>query len=326
MSDIVLDQEKLDNILSGLPFTLNEKQMKFIVGFINGTGHWCLLSPAGGGKSLMMLVLSKYYGDEMIFTSSTGISSENMPEGISSGTTHGVMSLPTKPATDYDYRKVSSKCSKILASSSIVKLIAFDEAFYLNSDSLDVLLRRKTRFDKKTAKRDRRDIRFLFVGDTCQGTTITDKPLKVELSKRHGHHLMFMTDLWENMDITYAMLDKVERQDDRNFKAALDVIRYYEKDRLPKCLEWINKRYGLTPPENSILLAATNKTVSKTNDWYLKNNPNPKQVYQSTQSGIVNKKEIPVGDSFTACVGLRVLTINNQRDGLWQNEIGRAHV
>ena len=215
----MVDKEKLAHVLSGLPITLNEYQLNFIKMFISTGGNWCLLGLAGTGKSTIMFVLKLYYGDEIVFFASSGVASLNMPNGIGDGTGHSSLALPLNPSTEYDHKKISSKCSGIFASSDLVKIIVIDEAYGYNSDNLDMIHRRITRFNKKTAKRGRRDIRLLLTGDPCQQITIADEEVKFELKKRWGHHLMFKSTVWDLFEFQYAVLGKVERQKDKAFKA-----------------------------------------------------------------------------------------------------------
>ena len=123
--------------------------------------------------------------------------------------------------------------------------------------------KRIQRFNKRTNKRKRRDIRLLVVGDSLQATTIADAELQQELKVRWGSHLMFNSTVWDRFNFNYAVLNKVERQKDKVFKACLHVIRYYQEERLPKCLQWLNKKHRPFYSVDKLVLAATNKTVDR---------------------------------------------------------------
>ncbi|AGH32234.1 helicase [Vibrio phage 11895-B1] len=314
-----LDEEKLNSVLSGLPFTLNDKQYKFIVAFINSNGNWILNGIAGSGKSTIMLVLKKYYGDEIVFFASSGVANLSLPEQIGNGTGHSGLSLSTKPATEIDYKKVSRKCTEIFGSSDLVKIIVIDEFYGYNSDNLDLIHRRIQRFNKKSGKRKRRNIRLLGVGDPAQQITICDEDLQEEYAKRWGHHLMFKSDVWERFDFTYAVLDKVERQKDPIFKACLDVIRYNQEDRFERCLAWINKRVNTRYPSDRLVLAATNKTVDVINNKVLARNHNKKHTFYAKIDGNFNMRDVLVKDKVTLCKDLKVMLINNDQEGRWVN-------
>lgn len=311
--------KKLGSILEGLPFTLNEQQLSFITKFIESGGNWCLSGLAGSGKSTIMLVLKKYYGDEIVFFASSGVASLNMPENIGNGTGHSGLSLPLTLSTELNHKKVSFGTSALFASSDLIKIIVIDECYGYNSDNLDMISRRIERFNKRTNKRQKRNIRLLLVGDPAQQITITDKQLKSDLKDRWGHHLMFRSQVWARFNFKYAVLNKVERQKDKVFKACLDVIRYYEEDRFLKCLRWLNKNYSSMPPKDKLVLAATNKTVDRINEGFLQQNPNRKTNFYGMKNGKFNMKDLLVKDHFVACVGRKVMTVNNDKEGRWVN-------
>ncbi len=311
--------EKLQKILEGLPFTLNEKQLNFVIRFINGEGHWCLNGLAGSGKSSIMLILKRYYEDEIVFFASSGVANLSLPESIGNGTGHSGLGLPMKPSTEINHKKISRKCSDLFASSDLVKIIVIDEFYGYNSDNLDMIHKRIQRFNKRSGKRKRRNIRLLGVGDPAQQVTIVDENTAEELENRWGHHLMFKADVWERFDFTYATLDKVERQNDKVFKACLDVVRYYEQGRFDKCLRWLNRQVNSHYPSDRLVLAATNKTVDVTNAKVLARNPNEKVTFYANLKGEFNMKDVLVKDKFVACVGLKVMTINNDIEDRWVN-------
>lgn len=315
----IIDEKRLDDILSGLPYTLNDKQLKFVRCFIESDGNWSLSGLAGSGKSTIMLILKGYYKDEIVFFASSGVANLSLPEQIGNGTAHSGLSLSMKPANEINYRKVGMKCSQLFASSSLIKIIVIDEIFGLNSDNLDLIHRRIQRFNKRKGKREKRNIRLLVVGDSCQQVTICDEDTQEELERRWGHHLMFRSEVWGRFSFNYAVLDKVERQRDPVFKACLEVIRYYQVGRFEKCLRWINKRVNTRYPTDRLLLAATNKTVDATNRKVLALNPNPKFTFESKLRGNFNMKDVLVKDEFVACVGLKVMTVNNDKDDRWVN-------
>jgi hypothetical protein len=222
-------------------------------------------------------------------------------------------------ATEVTYKKVGTKCSQIFATSDLVKIVVIDEVYGHNSDDLDVIHRRFKRFNKKTGRRKARNIRLLVVGDPPQQITIADDELKAALKERWEHHLMFMSTVWDRFDFTYAALTKVERQKDPTFKACLDVIRYYEEDRFPKCLKWLNKRHRPNYSPDRLVLAATNKTVDKINNEVLSKNTNPKFTFYGRTEGTFDMRDLTAKVEFVACVGRRVMTVNNDREGRWVN-------
>lgn len=315
------EKESLDWLYEKACVSLNDKQKAFLHHFIfKNKGHGVLSGIAGSGKSTVMSLLKKYYGDEIVFFGASGVASLNLPDNIGVGTGHSCLSLPTKPATELNYKKVSPKCSNLFASSDLVKIIVIDEAYSYNSDTLDVIWRRIERFNKRTSKRKARNIRLLLVGDSGQMVTIADEDLKKELQQRWGSHLMFRSTVWDRFNFTHYVFDKVERQDDKVFKACLDVIRYNQTERYDKCLSWLNKRYTSDYSVDSLVLAARNKTVDKINKQVLDKNPNVKTHFPVKISGKFDMRDVLIReDGITLCEGLSVMTVNNDKDDRWVN-------
>lgn len=308
--------ENLDWLYEQAPFTLNQKQQDFLHHFINvNKGHAALIGTAGVGKSALMWLLKQYYGDEIIFMADTGVASLNMPDGIGIGTGHSILSLPTKPANELTYRKVSKKTQQILGASDKVKIIVIDEVFGYNSDTLDVIWRRIERYNKAGGKRKRRDIRLLVVGDPIQKITIAKPEMKRELAQRWGHHLMFCSKVWDRFKFTTYVLDQVERQEDKTFKACLDVIRYNQRHRFTKCLQWLNQRYTGTYPEEDLVLCATNKKVDEINNYFLERAEGIKMTYKPIKKGKFDMRDVLIREEGTTlCEGLRVMLVKNLPD------------
>lgn len=321
LGGLMIDWEKFNEIEKGLGFSLNEDQRIFLTDFISkGKGNATLNGVAGAGKSLMMSILKKYYGNKIVFFGSTGVSSQNLPDNIGIGTTHSCLSLPTKLSTEYNHKNVSGKCSNIFAKSDVVEIIVIDEAYIHNSDNLDMIWRRIQRFNKGNAKRKKRNIRLLLVGDSCQALTITNKTLKLALNERWGHPLMFRSTVWDRFKFTHYVLDKVERQNDKIFKACLDVIRYNQEERLDKCLLWLNKKVIDKVDPTVTVLAATNNTVDRINAQALGDNPNHKIHFNPEIKGNFNIKDTLMREEgVTLCEGLKVMTIVNSIEGDWIN-------
>jgi hypothetical protein len=316
----VIDEklQSVNDLIASASVPLNEKQQMFLHKFISSNRHGILQGIAGVGKGEMIKLLKKWYGEELAVFCSTGVASQNL--SCSYGTAHAYLSLPIKPATEYDYKKVSSKSSGLLGGSDKIKIILIDEAFLLNSDNLDVIWRRLERFNRKYRKRKKRNIRLVLVGDTGQSVTIADDDLKAELKSRWGSHLMFESSVWGRFNFEYYVLDKVERQEDKVFKACLDVIRYNQKERFDKCFKWLNKRQSNQYNPEWIYLAATNKQVDSINESVLNNNPNEKFHFPALIQGDFNIKDTLVRENgVTICKGLKVMTITNEEYGRWSN-------
>ena len=318
MVDEVLD--RLEEVLQKIPFNLNKDQLGFILEYIRGKGHFSLLGTAGVGKSVIIQVLKLYYEDEMVLSAASGVANQGLCDGKGGdGTTHKVMSLPFYLGDQKAIQKVNRTCSAIFAGSDLVKHICIDEAYMHNPEHLMVILKRLERFNKKTAKRGRRNIRLLFVGDPCQlGSILSDKD-KEYLLETYGSHLMFESNVWRDFSPTIRVLSKVERQKDKTFTAFLEVLRYGQEDRYEGALKWINKRVNYNYDNSKFTVATYLKTVNAVNTKVLNSMTTQKYVSKAVVTGDFNFKENGVEEEITLCEGLECITTVNDKNGDFSN-------
>lgn len=316
-----MNDKKIEDYYGELPFPLTDGQHKALVGITrNNKGHCALLGVQGSGKSTIMELLAKFYGNEIIFCASSGTASKNLPNNIGSGTAHSVLSLSTEMATpDFITHKVGRNTAELFQGSDLIKVVVIDEAFAMDSDKLYTMLARVKRFNKATKNRDLRSIRLILVGDCCQRLPIASDKEKLYMEEKHGHWLMFKSDMWGEYNIKTYMLTEVKRQDDKVFKACLDVIRYGQVERYPKALEWLNKRYSKVYDDSNLLLAPTNKVVEKANLLSLQRNPNKKGTWKSTIKGKYNIKDSQLEPIVTLAVGSPVIGVINHESGEYCN-------
>lgn len=309
--------KRIEDYYGELPFPLTEGQQRALVGITRGDyTHCSILGINGSGKTTIMELLKKFYGDEIIFCASSGVASKNLPNNIGVGTSHSVLSLSTEMADDHFISKgVSRTTNNLFQSSSLIKVVVVDEAFALDSDKLYTMFKRIERFNKATKSRQARSIRLILVGDCCQRLPIASKEDKQYMTNKHGHWLMFKSNLWTKYKIKTFMLTEVKRQEDKVFKACLDVIRYGQTHRYEGALAWINQRVSAEYDESALLLAPTNAVVTRANELSLANNPNKKATWKATITGKYNMKDSPLKPSVTLAIGSPVIGVINQEGG-----------
>lgn len=311
--------KRIEDCYHILPFPLKPSQEEFLKSFTEGEGHFCLTAEAGAGKTTIMSVLKEFYGDKMVTFASTGIANQNLFNGEGGdGTAHRGLSLPTDIHTDEDIRKVSPACQKLLGSSDLVEIIVIEEFAMLNPDNLYVILQRLSRFNKRTSKRKKRNIRLLLIGDVLQLPSVIPK-VKQQLIDLYGGHLIFKSKPWYDAKFTVMKLREVNRQQDPVFIEALNVLRYGIESRYDRLLAWLNKRYNPNYDKNQLLLAATNSIVEVANQNALVATGNPIGRYKATVSGKFNKRDCPVDDEICLAVGVDIITLVNHREGLFCN-------
>lgn len=312
--------EKLRKIIEGVPYTLDKEKIKFMEDYISGKGHATLLGEAGSGKSVVLELLKKYFGDEMVVFAATGVANQNLFGGMGgNGTAHSGLSIPLGMATSKDFKEVGRKCSEIFASSDLVKHIVIDEAYMLNADNLKVILHRIQRFNKKNAKRQQRNIRLLLIGDPLQLPCIVDQQAKDYMYREYGSHLLFRSRVWESMNIQTHVLQNVYRQGDKVFKAALNVLRFGQEERYDGVLKWLNKRVQSRYPRDMFTVAAYNKQVDQVNGRILAMMRSQKWNYTAEVVGEFNLKDNGVEEFITLAEGLECITTINDQDGNFNN-------
>lgn len=314
--------DKLKNIVEGLPFKLTEEQLFFIEDFIRSKGHAICIGDSGVGKTTVMWLLHKYYGSSILFGASSGVATVNLPDNIGYATGHKIFNLSVGEAIDKDYKR---SCPKILTNSDLIKIIVIDEAFCYNSQDLDQVLNQVRKLNKATKRRHQRDIRLLLVGDPLQRLPIVSDQLKSKLCKKYGHYYMFESTIWSQFNPKAYVLTEVKRQSGEDpksvwFRKALQVIRYGMEQHYDTVLKGLNKFVvGDNYEEGSLYLAPTNALVNGYNAEYLKKNPNMKFTFKAQFGKKYDQKEFPMEKEVTVAEGCKVLCLVNCPEGTYQN-------
>ena len=310
---------KVEDLFGELPFELTEGQKTFLRKVTTSKGHFCLAGVQGAGKSTVMEILAKFYGDSAVFCASTGVASQNIPNNLGIGTAHRTLSLFRELSEPLGISKVGKPCQNLLGPSDLIKVIVVDEAYCLHADHLHVMLKRIERFNKGTKKRKHRKIKLILVGDPLQRLPIVSDKDKQIMTERYGHWLMFKSTMWKESNIETYILDEVKRQKDKVFKACLDVIRYGEESRYDGALKWLNKRVNTKYDRDNLLLAPTNRLVGVANDRALHNNPNEQGTFTAEVSGKYSMQDCPADMDITLAAGLDIITLVNDQEGRFAN-------
>jgi hypothetical protein len=310
---------KISNYYGEVPFELTEGQKNFLEGFTTSEGHYSLAGIQGSGKTTIMELLAKFYGDEIIFCATSGVASQQLPNNLGSGTAHRILGLPIEVSDGIKVSKVPKACQELLGTSDLIKVIVIDEAYCANSHLLWVALQRIKRFNKATTKRKVRSIRLLLVGDPLQRLPICSDQDKDIMKKRYGHYLMFKSNVWREAEISTYILDEVKRTNDKIFKACQDVIRYGIESRYEKTLAWLNTRVSQDYDKSLLLLAPTRSTVKRANTLALDKNPNPTYRFPATPWGKFNMREAGIEPFVDFCLGQEIITLINHAEGDFVN-------
>ena len=308
---------KIQDYYGELPFEPTKGQKNFLESFTTSEEHYSLAGIQGSGKTTIMELLAKFYGDEIVFCATSGVASQQLPNELGSGTAHRILGLPIEISDNIS--KVPKSCQELLGPSDLIKIIVVDEAYTLTSYLLWVALQRVKRFNKVTTKRGIRSIRLLLVGDPLQRLPICSDQDKLTMNQKYGHWLMFKSKVWAEANIATYILDEVKRTEDKVFKACQDVIRYGITSRYERTLEWLNKKVNKNYDKQQLLLAPTRNTVKRSNGSALENNPNPTYRLDAVKWGKFNLKDAGIEPFCDFCLGQEVITLINHKEGDFVN-------
>lgn len=311
--------------------TLNNGQQA-VYNLIEEGHNVCVLNSCGGtGKSYLLRKLQQDFGHETVFVSTTGVSAIN----IGGSTFHSALSIPLGYPTPKDLRKVSNKTQDLFAS-GVVKRICIDEGSMLSPSGWFTFMKRLERFNKRTKKRDERNIQVIIFGDVFQLGDVQKKDSQdYALAKEHFRtdRFYFMRE-FEEMRFKFVDLTKNERQSNVEMRKMLGYIRTggYDleadvmttegeaKARVKEAVDWFNSKcYRFPLPKGVTTIATTNATVDTYNKRIFMQNKNKAGVYRASITGSIKENEYPCEAVLRLKPDLRVMTLRNDKEGRWVN-------
>ena len=310
---------KMRGLFSMFPFELTKGQQHALEVIADG-GHVFLQGAAGSGKSTIMDAVKAYYSDRAIFCATTGIANQrlfNYQGGM--GTAARIFGLPIGVATAKTWKEMSRYCNEVFFTNDKIEAVIIEECGMLNSEQITLIQNVIHRANKKSKKRRERQIQLILCGDTLQLGCVVGGDIRPYLEDTYGSALFFKAKAFKELDFKVCLLDEVKRQEDKVFKAALDVLRYGNTDRIDKCIAWFNRQYKGLPPKGLPLLSATNKVVDRENQKALDLNPNDSGVYTAAITGDYDIKNCPIPYELELKVGLTVMTLINDQEGRYMN-------
>ena len=310
---------KMRELFSMFPFELTKGQQRSLETIADG-GNVLVIGDAGSGKSTIMEAVKAYFGDKVIFCATTGIANQrlfNYQGGM--GTAARIFGLPTEIATPKVWKEMSRYCNEVFFSSDKVEAVVVEECGMLNSEQIALIQNVIHRANKKSKKRNERQIQLILVGDLLQLGAVVGDDIRPYLEDTYGSALFFKAKAFKELNFKVRLLDEVKRQDNVTFKAALDVLRYGNTDRIDKCIDWFNRQYRGVPPKGLPLISATNKVVDRENQRALDLNPNGSATYTADIKGDYDIKNCPIPYELELKVGLTVITLINDPDCRYMN-------
>lgn len=287
---------------------LNPEQQQAKQAILNGR-NTCIMGAGGCGKSYLIDDIMKEIRRDTIVIAPTGKAALN----VGGMTCHSALGLPIGYPQESDVYKVSRKAQNIF-SGNAVKRIVMDEAFMIRSDMF-ALMDWKLRYMKNKLDQPFGGLQIIAVGDPMQLEPVIKSGYeRQQLHSKMGGKYCFNTSSWADLNIHYAVLSKIERTSDDEFKSMLDRIRFGRE--LSVACEWFNDVcYGkVQPDENAMNIVTTNAVADVVNRRALIENNNELHTNNGVVWGDMKANDAPVPIDLKLKVGLRVCAVANSDD------------
>lgn len=291
---------------------LNTEQQKAVELILTGQ-NTCIVGGGGVGKSYLLNRLKQILGNKAVFAAPTGRAALN----IGGVTAHSLVGLPLGFPTETELKKITRKAKQVF-SCNTVEYLVLDEVFMLRADAfyaMDVKLRRIKKNDKPFG-----GLTLVVVGDMFQLEPVLRENTKEAdlVLEAFGGKYVFHTDVWDELNFKYVVLNKIERTSDDTFKYHLENIRFGRN--LDESIQWFNQQcYKKRCPRDTLHVVTTNKKADEQNLRHHKMNPNPERSYNTSSWGTWKPGEEPTKRNIKLKKDMQVILTANEPNGLYQN-------
>lgn len=306
--------------------------------FINHTNrHVFLTGKAGTGKTTFLKHITKNTHKKTIVAAPTGIAALNAG-GV---TLHSQFQLPLASFLPAKVEFHANLNANFETQSTIIRhlrmsnekrsifreaeLLIIDEVSMLRADTLDAI-----DFILKYVRRNQKSfggLQVLFIGDMMQLPPIVKDSEWDVLSKYYTNIFFFNAKVLEKDKPVYIELDKIYRQDDKNFTDILNKIRYNELTK--EDVRFLNSFYKKDLPESLndyITLTTHNAKAEKINRDELNKIDNPSFFYEAKIDNDFPDHIIPNEKILELKLGAQVMFLKNDSSNLKQYYNGKIGV
>lgn len=267
-----------------------------------------LTGKAGTGKTTFLKGLLQECTDKRVVVAPTGIAAINA-NGV---TMHSFFQLPFHPFLP-DAPSMSSEVSD--TNKEIIReleLLIIDEVSMVRADMLDAIDYRLRKVRQNSEPFG--GVQLLLIGDLFQLPPVA-VPEEYDMLKEHYDSLFFFASkALKQSDFVTVELDKIFRQDDKEFKDILNSIREGKASRY--IIERLNKRYvpDFIPPKDEpyIRLVTHNAQAEKINREEMENLEGKKYTIEATIVGEFPESSYPVPYTLILKEGAHVMTTKNK--------------
>lgn len=278
-----------------------------------------LTGKAGTGKTSFLNYLQDNCEKSVVVTAPTGIAAINA-KGV---TLHSLFQLPFSPFLP-NRKKLTSEINleKVYLLRKL-QLLIIDEVSMLRADVLDAIDYRLRKVRGNSAPFG--GVQLLLIGDLFQLPPVAVADELEELKKYYNSMFFYESKALKKTFFITIELDKVFRQENKEFKEILNSIRdgFVSKSQL----DLLNQRYipNFTPEEDVhyVRLFTHNKQVDEINQKELNLLAGEERRYDAQITGVFPETSFPVAPSLSLKVGAHVMfSKNNTEKGYYNGLLG----
>lgn len=279
--------------------TLSSKQELFLTKALNGENIY-LSGKAGTGKSYITKELIKglnKIGRKVVAIAPTGIAANN----IGGQTIHSMFNINPFGVANYkECNFLKSEKKRLLRA---VDTIIIDEVSMLRPDLLDAINWTLI----KNGCNGLEDKQVIFVGDFKQLPPVLNDNTRSVIMQTYDGDRMFDASIYPKLNVAVIELDEVLRQSDNSFIDALNDIREGLKN------EYFRKFVG-TEPNNGVILAPYNSTVTEYNTKGLESLNTEKFIFKAKIEGNIKADDFNMESEIIVKNGCKIMYLANSKD------------
>ena len=262
--------------------------------------------PGGTGKSH---IIRKVTCKRTLLAAPTGSSALN----INGVTTHRLFNLPMGIPTLEDYRKISAKAKKILASKHL-KRVVIDEISLTSAMTMDMINHRLQQ--SRGNKLPFGGVQMVVVGDFHQISPVITNRDAPAYYEKYSSPFAFAADSW---NFTTVQLEKNYRQGNDTHVRVLNSFR--KKDKwTARAIEWLGETCSPYDESKGVLtLCAYKADAERINNIHYLNVKGVEKKYKGETNNTKWGADIPVPEIVKLKVGVKVSIKANCPEGQYVN-------
>lgn len=268
-----------------------------------------LTGKAGTGKSTLLDYFRKHTDKNFAVLAPTGIAALN----VSGVTIHSFFGLAPKfiPPTMTPYQAHKKYLMQNL------DVLIIDEVSMVRADVMDCIDRMLRKYRK--TNRPFGEVQMILVGDLYQlPPVVNNSDLEEHFLDHYGGPYFFNATVFNEIDIKKIELDKIFRQDEKEFIDLLNNLREGSatEETLYKLNESVDPIFDLSQNEGYITLCSTNRTADRINEMKLSELDTDLHSFEAELKGTFAEKgrSLPTSARLNLKEGAQIMMVKNDTD------------